>query len=80
MSAGQVTGTFASNRNKYDDGEANYKLPLFNYETWSFDAWAWLRWLGGGGDGIVYGLLTSGDSDWDHCSSSYGLRPLIYIR
>ena len=30
MSVGQLTGTFASNRNKYDDGEANYKLPIFN--------------------------------------------------
>lgn len=83
MSTGQVTGTFASNRNKYDDGEANYKLPLFNYETWSFDAWAWLRGLYGYGygNGIhVYGLTTSGGSDWHYCNLSYGLRPLIYIR
>lgn len=84
MSTGQVTGTFASNRNKYDDGEANYKLPLFNYETWSFDAWAWLRGLygnyyGGYGSG-VYGLTTSGGSGYNHCTNSYGLRPLIYIR
>ena len=83
MSTGQVTGTFASNRNKYDDGEANYKLPLFNYETWSFDVWAWLRGIGGGNHGNylhVYGLTTSGGSDWGICYSSYGLRPLIYIR
>ena len=83
MSMGQVTGTFASNRNKYDDGEANYKLPLFNYETWSFDQWAWLRGLNGidyGNGSGVYGLTTSGDSDCNGCDSSYGLRPLIYIR
>ena len=82
MSAGQITGKFASNYNKYDDGEANYKLPLFNYETWSFDAWAWLRGLYGinnFGDN-VYVLTPSGDSDWVDCNSSYGLRPLIYIR
>lgn len=87
MSMGQITGTFASNRNKYDDGEANYKLPLFNYETWSFDTWAWLRGIYGtnydGGsffDGIIYGLTTSGDSDYSACRQNHGLRPLIYIR
>ena len=87
MSMGQVTGTFANNRNMYDDGEANYKLPLFNYEAWSFDAWAWLRGLFGNYDnrynGIysyVYGLTTSGDSDCYFCVNSRGLRPLIYIR
>ena len=87
MSMGQVTGTFASNSNKYDDGEANYKLPLFNYETWSFDVWAWLRGLHGDFDGgivgynfNVYGLTTSGGSDYKYCNSSNGLRPLIYIR
>ena len=87
MSMGQVTGTFASNRNKYDDGEANYKLPLFNYETWSFDEWAWLRGIYGnnydGGvvfDGLVYGLTTSGDSGYSSVRQNHGLRPLIYIR
>ena len=78
MSMGQVTGTFASNRNKYDDGEANYKLSLFNYESWSFDTWAWLR-------GIysrfsAYILKSSGDSDFYNYDTSGGLRPLIYIR
>ena len=82
MSMGQVTGTFAANRNKYDDGEANYKLPLFNYETWSFDTWAWLRGLYGNNyyGGGVYGLTTSGGSDYYSCHLSYGLRPFIYIR
>ena len=88
MSAGQITGTFASNRNKYDDGEANYKLPLFNYETWSFDTTAWLRGIYSKQyndsfvfDGYVYVLTTSGDSGLHGCSSSSnGLRPLIYIR
>ena len=47
MSAGQITGTFASNSNKYDDGEANYKLPYFNFTTWQFGDYAYLRGLGG---------------------------------
>ena len=68
--------------NKYDDGEANYKLPLFNYETWSFDKWAWLRGLYGniGSNDVIYGLTTSGDSDYNFWDGSNGLRPLIYIR
>ena len=81
MNMRQVTGTFASNSNKYDNGEANYKLPLFNYETWSFNAWAWLRELYGGDTGYyVYILTTSGGSDWYNCDASGGVRPLIYIR
>ena len=81
MSTGQVTGTFASNTNKYDDGEANYKLPLFNYETWSFDDFAWLRGLCTyGGNSGIYGFTTSGSSSYKGCSNVCGLRPLIYIR
>ena len=38
MSVGQITGTFASYNNKYDDGEANYKLPLFNYTVYRLDS------------------------------------------
>ena len=85
MSMGQVTGTFASNRNKYDDGEANYKLPLFNYETWSFDTKAWLRGLYGNNNfyesGYVYCLTTNSlGSGYDNCYGNLGLCPLIYIR
>lgn len=83
MSTGQVTGTFASNHNKYDDGEANYKLPLFNYETWSFDERAWLRGMYGIDNDFrdyVYGLTTYGHSGYYYCTGSRGLRPLIYIR
>nr|DAY71029.1 MAG TPA: hypothetical protein [Caudoviricetes sp.] len=82
MSTGQVTGTFASTSNKFDDGEANYKLPLFNYETWSFDNWAWLRGICSKsyGNNYVYGISNSGKPDWNLCYSRLGLRPLIYIR
>ena len=47
MSAGQITGTFASHIGKYDDGEANYKLPYFNFTTWQFGNYAFLRGLAG---------------------------------
>lgn len=84
MSAGQITGTFASNNNKYDDGEANYKLPLFNYEEWSLDTNVWLRgicgYLNGGAVGVFcinnYGSIDRAEGD----SSKYGICPLIYIR
>ena len=86
MSMGQITGTFKSARNKYDDGEANYKLPLFNYEKWSFDAKAWLRAPWGYNYGIynkgnlVYCLTTSGGEDKAGPSDKCALRPLIYIK
>ena len=83
MSTGQVTGTFASNKNKYDDGEANYKLPLFNYEKWSFDWWAWLRGLYGRYEASynnVYCFYRDGSSTYFNSGYTGGLRPLIYIR
>mgnify|MGYP003366476701 CR=1 FL=1 len=86
MSMGQITGTFASARTKYDDGEANYKLPLFNYEKWNFDAKAWLRAPWGYNYGswnkgnLVYCLTTSGEEDKAGPEDKCALRPLIYIR
>lgn len=82
MSIGQMTGTFAANRNKYDDGEANYKLPIFDskeYKTgsgfwsrgvWGYDALDYRAWLVGNEGSIYYGLVTNVS----------GVRPLIYLR
>lgn len=82
MSVGQITGKFANNRNKYDDGEANYKLPLFNYETWSFDAnLTWLRNIYD--SNCFYVINASGGLEYkstDEWSNVPYLRPLIYIR
>lgn len=47
MSVGQITGTFGVNNTKYDDGEANYKLPYFNFTTWQFGDYSLLRGLRG---------------------------------
>lgn len=83
MSTGQITGIFASSTTKYDDGEANYKLPLFNYEAWNFDTNVWLRGLSGGTALFYSGVhifTTSGKDDFDSCSSSHSLCPLIYIK
>lgn len=80
MSWGQMSGTFASHRNKYDDGEANYKLPLFNSGGLS-STYFWTRY--------IYGKYGSGYCAWSvsgtTISNSYvngdnGVRPLIYLR
>ena len=82
MSVGQMTGKFAANSNKYDDGEANYKLPLFNYEDYKTGSNFWTRGIGGanganqlaamiGSDGRVINYLIT---------YAYGVRPLIYLR
>lgn len=47
MSVGQITGTFGANNTVYDDGEANYKLPYFNFTTWQFGDYSLLRGLAG---------------------------------
>ena len=80
MSVGQMTGTFASHNNKYDDGEANYKLPLFNYEDyWIAGSTFWTRgvesmksaWYIDGWRNDIRGGISDNTS---------GVRPLIYLR
>ena len=88
MSIGQMNGTFASNRNEYDDGEANYKLPLFNYEDYKTGSDFWSRGIWGfdvdfgyccawyvGSDGSINGSI-----DGALGNSALGIRPLIYLR
>ena len=78
MSAGQLTGTFSSYKNKYDDGEANYKLPLFNYEDFKTGSRFWLRGVNGSKNAwfvdYTVGIIS------DPAYSLYDVRPLIYIR
>ena len=78
MSVGQCTGTFASHRNKYDDGEANYKLPLFNYEDYNTHHNFWFR----NAYNNTYAYLTSasGEAIRYKASSLDDIRPLIYLR
>ena len=78
MSVGQCTGTFASHNNKYDDGEANYKLPLFNYENYVTASGFWFRGIYDDyGAWVVY---SDGYTIDDCVEYSYGVRPLIYLR
>ena len=78
MSIGQITGTFGSHNTKYDDGEANYKLPLFNYEEFKTSSSFWSRGVSGYADAwIVY---SDGDVGVNYTSNTFGVRPLIYLR
>ena len=79
MSVGQMTGTFASHNNKYDAGEANYKLPLFNYEDYWTGSDFWLRGINGSKS--VWHILDSGRVGTTYSYSGHiGARPLIYLR
>ena len=78
MSIGQMNGTFASYRNKYDDGEANYKLPIFNSKDFKNGYYFWSRGVGSStsawyvhSDGTIY----RSDVSVQDCT-----RPLIYLR
>lgn len=77
MSIGQMNGTFASNSNKYDDGEANYKLPLFNYEGFKTGANFWSR---GAGKSNAWYVGSDGSIHYYYAYNMYGVRPLIYLR
>lgn len=78
MSIGQMTGNFASNNTKFDDGEANYKLPVFNDENYYTGSRFWSRGVGNGGR--AWSVGSGGSIDGSDASSSLGVRPLIYLR
>ena len=90
LSGAQCTGTTSSFKNKYDAGEAIYKLPLFNFENyWSNGSDFWLRGF--------YGLPQTDTVHYAYCvkqsqlgsyfqnisylpNSSISIRPMIYLR
>lgn len=81
MSIGQMTGTFTESENKYDDGEANYKLPIFNSKDFKTDSNFWSRGVCGGGDSYyAWSVYSDGSISDGDVSGTYGVRPLIYLR
>lgn len=82
MSIGQMTGTFAANRNKYDDGEANYKLPIFNSKDFKTGSDFWSRGVWGydTGDYSAWIVYSDGSIYGNYVTSAFGVRPLIYLR
>ena len=45
MSVCQITGSFGNHCTKYDDGEANYKLPLYNFISYYYTNDNYNYWL-----------------------------------
>lgn len=82
MSMGQMTGTFASHRNKYDDGEANYKLPIFNYTEFKTGSTFWLRGVYGydNRDCLAGHANNDGNINYSYVYGTSGVRQLIYLR
>lgn len=85
MSVCQLTGTSASHHTKYDDGEANYKLPLFNYESCNTGRYYWLRNIHGTfptntSAYTAFCISNSGSIDYNNVTGGLDLRPMIYIR
>ena len=93
MSGCQLTGLKSSFASKYDDGEANYKIPLFNYIDFTdrTNKRYWMRGM------IIYGnkyrAITRSDKGYYTPGMAYALfsddnltetdnfiRPMIYIR
>ena len=77
MSIGQMD-TFASHHTKYDDGEANYKLPLFDYKAFKTGSNFWSRGVGGSTNAVV--VYGEGSTSTASANYMHGVRPLIYIR
>lgn len=76
MSVGQCTGTFASHKTKYDDGEANYKLPLFDHIGIAYQNY-WLRNYYGS---QAYYVSYDSNIRTNTVNGTCYLRPMIYIR
>lgn len=72
-----MTGNFAANNNKYYDGEANYKLPIFNSKKYNTDSLFLSRGVAGHlcDQHRVWLVSVTGVVD-----ITYGVRPLIYLR
>lgn len=81
MSIGQITGDFAAYRNNYDDGEANYRLPVFNFAGFAIGTNFWVRNIyGSATNGRAWQITGSGGVGYDKIYYERGIRPLIYLR
>ena len=83
MSIGQMTGTFTENENNYDDGKANYKLPIFNSKEYKTGSYFWSRGISGGFRGAcsAWCVDNGGSIARDYSvSNKFDVRPLIYLR
>lgn len=77
MSPGQMNFSFRGYRTRYDDGEANYRMPVFNYRLYNSTT-TWTRGIYSN----TYTICSNGSYSFTSASMamSYGVRPVIYIR
>lgn len=83
MSVGQMTGTFGANNNKYDDGEASYKLPIFNTKSIKTGSVFWTRCVYGNYNSSsrrVFAIDADGNVTSYAASAFATYRPMIYLR
>ena len=86
MSHGQIDGTFGKSYTKYDDGEANYYLPLFKNNpstgwNWTSKSFLWNTWLRNASDTYTkWAFEYKRGKNVKYCTDEDGVSPLIYIR
>ena len=88
MSAAQVLNKFNGYSTKYDDGEANYYLPLFRYREYYLNDKSpyWLRSIKDASDsGTQCRLWTVHDEQQElyidnMAGQQYWVRPMMYLR
>jgi len=85
MSIGQMNGgAFARYQNKYDDGEANYKLPVFDHESCPISLNYWARGVYGKYSStsrqVAYGPHSNNTIDFFDVANTVDIRPLMLLR
>ena len=80
MSYGQLSGTFGTRKNKYDDGEAIYKLPIFNKGiSYNINYSYWLRNI----QTTLSASCITGNGTLDFANvtaTGINIRPIIFLR
>ena len=75
---GQLRGIFNFNQTIYDEGEANYRLPLFNYQSYEVSYDFWFRNICDKSDNNYQVFYNHGYSATNYSMRYY--HTLLYIR
>ena len=79
MSLSQMTYEIKQSFSCYNDGEANYKLPLFDFAQIQVpNGWFWLRSIND--DKYAWSINYNGDAEQGYVDNARGVRPLMMIR
>ena len=82
VSVSQIkVGALGSYRNQYDDGEANYLLPLYTHIDYiGYPHWTRSIWGKSGTSFRIWSAGTSGSIGYNVCTGTAGVCSLIYLR